>query len=53
MPESSTEAAGKTVTTSIPWMIMEPIATVPLLLAREHSHASQRTDSSADFCTIM
>ena len=53
MPESSTKASGKTVTTSIPYMIMEAIATVPLLLARDHSHASQQTDSSADFCTIM
>ena len=34
-------------------MIMEAGATVPLLLARDNSHASQRADSSADFCTIM
>ena len=53
MTKSSTEASGKTVTTSIPKMIMEPGATVPLLLARDHRNAPQWADSSADFCTIM
>ena len=53
MTKSSTEASGKTVTTSIPKMILETGATVPLLLARDHGNAPQWADSSADFCTIM
>ena len=41
MTESSTEASGKTVTTSIPKMILETGGTVPLLLARDQRNAPQ------------